>query len=90
MLSHVPGITVENPRISVKQRDGSELTDWFTTEVEYDREDTEEKIDSVLSILEQPTELAPRRPDEDWKNDYWDEFIGLALSDDGQQTLGDY
>lgn len=91
MLSHVPDVTVENPRITVKQRDGDgELTEWFTHEVEYDREETEDAIDHALSMLEQPTELAPLRPDEDWKNNHWDEFIQLAISDDGQQTLGEY
>jgi hypothetical protein len=90
MLSHVPDITVANPRIIVKQRDSGEVSDWFTQEVEYDREDVEEQLDHVLSMLEQPTELSPLRPDEDWKSDYWDEFLSLALADDDQQTLGDY
>lgn len=90
MLSHVPDITVENPRINVKRRDDGDVVDWFTHEVEYDRDDIEEQLDYVLSMLEQPTELPPLRPDEDWKSDYWDEFISLALSDDGQQTLGEY
>lgn len=90
MLSHVPNITVENPRINVKRRDGDDVIDWFTHEVEYDRKEVEEKIDYTLSMLEQPSELAPLRPEEDWKNDHWDEFISLALSDEGQQTLADY
>lgn len=90
MLSHVLDITVANPRIIVKQRDSGEVSDWFTQEVEYDREDVEEQLDHVLSMLEQPTELSPLRPDEDWKSDYWDEFLSLALADDDQQTLGDY
>lgn len=91
MLSHVPDVTVKNPQIMVKQRDGNgNLTEWFTHEVEYDREETEDAIDHALSMLEQPTELAPLRPDADWKNNHWDEFIRLAISDDGQQTLGEY
>ena len=90
MLSHVLDVTVENPRINVKQREDGEVTDWFTHEVEYNREAVEERLDHVLSMLEQPTELPPLRPDEDWKSDYWDEFISLALSNDGQQTLGEY
>lgn len=84
MLSHVPDVTVKNPQITVKRRDDDEeLTEWFTHEVEYDREETEDAIDYALSVLEQPTELAPLRPEEDWKNDHWDEFIGLVLSDGG-------
>lgn len=90
MLSRVPDVTVENPRINVKQREVGEVSDWFTTEVEYDRDEVEEQLDYVLSMLEQPTELPPLRPEEDWKSDYWDEFISLALTDDGQQTLGEY
>lgn len=90
MLSHVPDITVENPRINVKRREDSDVVDWFTHEVEYNREDVEEQLDYVLSMLKQPTELPPLRPDEDWKSDYWEEFISLALSDDGQQTLDDW
>lgn len=90
MISHAPDVTVKNPRINVKQRDDGEVTDWFTQEVEYDQESVEEQLDRTLSMINQPTELAPLRPDEDWKNDYWDEFTSLALSDDGQQTLGEY
>jgi len=81
MLSHVPNITVQNPQIAVKQRKDGSSVDWFTYEVEYEQEDTEGHINYVLSMLEQPTELAPLRPEEDWKNEYWDEFIKLALSD---------
>lgn len=90
MLSHVPDVEVENPRIAVKQREGGEAVDWFTHEVEYETEETEEDIEHVLSMLEKPKELAPLRPDEDWKNDYWDEFLNLAVAEADQQTLGDY
>ena len=70
MLSHVLDVTVENPRINVKQREDGEVTDWFTHEVEYNCEAVEERLDHVLSMLEQPTELPPLRPDEDSKSDY--------------------
>jgi len=90
MLSHVPNVEIENPQIAVKQREDGTAVDWFTHEVEYEKEKTEEKIEYVLSMLEQPKELAPLRPDEDWKNEYWDEFLSLALTEADQQTLGDY
>lgn len=90
MISHVPDITVENPRIDVKKRKDGTLSDWFTHEVKYDNDETEDKIDHVLSMFEQPKELGSLRPEEDWKNDYWDEFRRLGFSDDSQQSLGDY
>jgi len=90
MMSHVPDVTVENPRIDVKKRKGGSLSDWFTQEVDYDYGETEEEIDYVLSMFEQPEELESLRPEEDWKSDYWDEFRRLGFSDDSQRGLGDF
>jgi hypothetical protein len=90
MISHFPDVNVEDPRIDVKKRKGGSLSDWFTHEVDYDYEETEEEIDYVLSMFEQPEELESLRPEEDWKNDYWDEFCQLGFSDDSQRGLGDF
>lgn len=90
MLSQFDGVSVKNPQINVARRENGDAVDWFTHEVRYDRSEVEEKIDKVLTLLKEPTELPSLRPEEDWKNDHWDEFTRLSLIDDGQQTLGDY
>jgi hypothetical protein len=85
MLSHVPDVTVENPKVAVKQREGGTAVDWFTEEIEYDRSETEKKIDHILSLFETPKKLPELRPDEDWKcnnDDHWAQFVNnIALSD---------
>lgn len=85
MLSHVLGVTVENPKVVVKQRENGTATDWFTEEVEYSRSDTEQKIERVLSLFENPKKLPALRPEEDWKcanDDHWEQFVqGVALFD---------
>lgn len=85
MLSHAPDVTVLNPRVAVKQRENGTATDWFTEEVEFDRDETEEKIERVLSLFESPTELPERRPDEDWKcknDDHWQQFVNSVVFDE--------
>ncbi|QIO25293.1 PD-(D/E)XK nuclease family protein [Haloarcula sp. JP-L23] len=82
MLSHVPGITVENPEVVVKQRESGSAREWFTEEIKYDREETEEKINRVLSLFENPKQLPPLRPDEDWKcknDDHWEQFVNEVV-----------
>lgn len=85
MLSHVPDITVMNPKVVIKQRENGTAVDWFTEEIEYDRSETEEKIEHVLSLFETPKELPELRPEEDWKcsnDDHWEQFVNnIALSD---------
>jgi hypothetical protein len=85
MLSHIPNIAVKNPKVVIKQRKNDTAVDWFTEEIEYDRSETEEKIEQVLSLFEIPKKLPELRPDEDWKcnnDDHWEQFVnGIALSD---------
>jgi len=85
MLSHVPNIAVKNPKVVIKQRKNDTAVDWFTEEIEYDRSETEEKIEQVLSLFETPKKLPELRPEEDWKcnnDDHWEQFVnGIALSD---------
>jgi len=85
MLSHVSNLTVKNPKVVIKQRKNGTAVDWFTEEVNYDRSETENKIERVLSLFESPKKLPELRPEEDWKcnnDDHWEQFIsGVALSD---------
>lgn len=90
MLSATTELTILDPKIAVKRRIDDGLQDWFTVEPGFDRDDVEEHIEHVLSMLEQPEELTDRRPDEDWKNDHWDEFVRLGFDESGQQTLTNF
>lgn len=85
MLSHVPEVTVMDPQVVVKRRENGSATEWFSEEVEYDRDETEAKIERVLSLFDHPKELPELRPEEDWKcknDDHWMQFVeGIVFSE---------
>ncbi|TMT79135.1 hypothetical protein E2L06_20195 [Haloterrigena sp. H1] len=90
MLSHVPDVSVEDPVVHVKRREDGEAVDWFTHEVNFDYDETEQQIDRVLSLFERPAELWNRRSHAEWKADYWPEYRELGLVEDNQRTLDDF
>lgn len=82
MLTRVPGLEVQNPIIEVKQREDGQAVDWFKHEVEFDREETEDKIDRVLNLYRNPEELEELRPSADWKcrnDDHWEQYQRIVL-----------
>jgi hypothetical protein len=88
MLSHSDDVNVENPIVDVQKRDNDTLSEWFTEEIEYDYDATEEKIKKILTLFDSPTKLPPLRPNEDWKcrdDDHWERFVnGVVFSDEDQ------